>query len=153
MIDPADKQTAALPLEQKRGRGRPSTGKALSAAEKQRRYRERKAVQVQEVQTDAGGYKRAYEKAEETIAELKAALVKAEGKVLALEERKINSVTGIELTREETTAIVCMLQDKSRDISVRVLSGGPVTPDELKSAEWLRSLARKVCYAEDQGNN
>lgn len=42
MIDPADKQTAALPLEQpKRGRGRPSTGQAMTPAEKQRAYRER----------------------------------------------------------------------------------------------------------------
>jgi len=41
MIDPADKQTQQLPLEAKRGRGRPSTGKALSPAEKQKAYRER----------------------------------------------------------------------------------------------------------------
>ncbi|WP_228492868.1 hypothetical protein, partial [Pseudomonas aeruginosa] len=43
MIDPADKQTQALPLEQpKRGRGRPATGKALSDAERARRYRANK---------------------------------------------------------------------------------------------------------------
>ncbi|HHG5003233.1 TPA: hypothetical protein ACPWGV_006579 [Pseudomonas aeruginosa] len=43
MIDPADKQTQALPLEQpKRGRGRPVTGKALSDAERARRYRANK---------------------------------------------------------------------------------------------------------------
>lgn len=42
MIDPADKQTTSLPLEQpKRGRGRPSTGKAMTPAEKQKAYRER----------------------------------------------------------------------------------------------------------------
>ncbi len=44
MIDPADKQTADLPLEEKpakRGRGRPATGKAMTPAEKQKAYRER----------------------------------------------------------------------------------------------------------------
>lgn len=41
MIDPTDKKTQELPLETKRGRGRPSTGKALSPAEKQKAYRER----------------------------------------------------------------------------------------------------------------
>jgi len=42
MIDPADKQTASLPLEQpKRGRGRPKTGAALTPAQKQKAYRER----------------------------------------------------------------------------------------------------------------
>ncbi|UFN01050.1 hypothetical protein LO759_16040 [Pseudomonas aeruginosa] len=48
MIDPADKQTQALPLEQpKRGRGRPATGKALSDAERARRYRRtRKSVTI-----------------------------------------------------------------------------------------------------------
>lgn len=42
MIDPADKKTKNLPLEQpKRGRGRPSTGTAMTPAEKQKAYRER----------------------------------------------------------------------------------------------------------------
>ena len=44
MIDPADKQTQALPLDEqptKRKRGRPATGKAMTPAEKQRAYRER----------------------------------------------------------------------------------------------------------------
>ncbi|MDI3596465.1 hypothetical protein QK399_27465 [Pseudomonas aeruginosa] len=43
MIDPTEKQTQPLPLEQpKRGRGRPATGKALSDAERARRYRANK---------------------------------------------------------------------------------------------------------------
>lgn len=44
MIDPADKQTQALPMDEqpaKRKRGRPATGKAMTPAEKQRAYRER----------------------------------------------------------------------------------------------------------------
>lgn len=45
MIDPADKQTQPLPLDEqpaKKRRGRPTTGKAMTPAEKQRAYRERK---------------------------------------------------------------------------------------------------------------
>ncbi|MBA1238692.1 hypothetical protein G7015_09405 [Pseudomonas kunmingensis] len=44
MIDPADKQTQTLPLDEqpaKRKRGRPATGTAMTQAEKQRAYRER----------------------------------------------------------------------------------------------------------------
>lgn len=48
MIDPADKLTQALPLDEqpaKRKRGRPATGKAMTPAEKQRAYRERQKAQ------------------------------------------------------------------------------------------------------------
>jgi len=48
MIDPADRQTQPLPLNEqpaKRGRGRPATGQALSNAERQRLYRERQKAQ------------------------------------------------------------------------------------------------------------
>lgn len=48
MIDHLDKQTLNLPLDQKRGRGRPATGKALSNAERQRLYRERQKAQRNE---------------------------------------------------------------------------------------------------------
>lgn len=48
MIDHLDKQTQSLPLEQKRGRGRPATGQALSNAERQRLYRERQKAQRNE---------------------------------------------------------------------------------------------------------
>ena len=48
MIDHLDKQTTTLPLEQKRGRGRPATGQALSNAERQRRYREAQKAQRNE---------------------------------------------------------------------------------------------------------
>lgn len=55
MIDPADKKTAALPLEQpKRGRGRPVTGEALTPAQKQKAYRERlKSNVTKNVQDDS----------------------------------------------------------------------------------------------------
>lgn len=48
MIDHMDKQTQPLPLEQKRGRGRPAKGQALSNAERQRAYRERQKAQRNE---------------------------------------------------------------------------------------------------------
>ena len=48
MIDPRDPGTQQLQLEQKRGRGRPATGKALSNAERQRRYREAQKAQRNE---------------------------------------------------------------------------------------------------------
>jgi len=41
MIDHTDTQTQQLPLEVKRSRGRPKTGTALTAAQKQKAYRER----------------------------------------------------------------------------------------------------------------
>ena len=51
MIDPADKKTASLPLEQpKRGRGRPTTGAALTPAQKQKAYRERQKQLLAEAQ-------------------------------------------------------------------------------------------------------
>lgn len=51
MIDPADRQTKPLPLDEqpaKPRRGRPATGKALSNAERQRLYRERQKAQRNE---------------------------------------------------------------------------------------------------------
>lgn len=79
MIDPADKQTEALPLEpQKRGRGRPSTGQAMTPAEKQRAYRQRlaeqqksqvPAVQLEKVRSTAAEY---LEKLGQQLADAKA---------------------------------------------------------------------------------
>lgn len=51
MIDPADKQTQTLPLDEqpaKRKRGRPATGQAMTPAEKQRAYRERQKAKSRE---------------------------------------------------------------------------------------------------------
>lgn len=56
MIDPAEQQTQALPLDEqpaKRKRGRPATGKAMTPAEKQRAYRERKKGNVTETKDQA----------------------------------------------------------------------------------------------------
>lgn len=70
MIDHLDKQTQPLPLEQKRGRGRPATGQALSNAERQRRYRE-----AQKAKRNENMHK---EVAEDLRAELAKALEKIE---------------------------------------------------------------------------
>ena len=51
MIDPADRHTKPLPLDEqpaKPRRGRPATGQALSNAERQRLYRERQKAQRNE---------------------------------------------------------------------------------------------------------
>lgn len=48
MIDNNDKATQPLPLEPKRGRGRPAKGQAISNAERQRAYRERQKAQRNE---------------------------------------------------------------------------------------------------------
>lgn len=108
MIDPADKQTQALPLDEqpvKRKRGRPVTGAAMTPAEKQRAYRERQKSNVTVNKHDGAA---------------------------------------VMLNKAERTAIVCMLQDKARDISLRVLCRGPVKQEELDSAEWLSKLAHRI---------
>lgn len=49
MIDQADQQTLAIPLDEqpaKRKRGRPATGTAMTPAEKQRAYRERQKAKA-----------------------------------------------------------------------------------------------------------
>ena len=68
MIDPKDNSTQPLDLgEAKRRRGRPSTGKAMSNAERQRAYRERQKTQRNE--NDDAKRVRALEK---ELAEIKA---------------------------------------------------------------------------------
>ncbi|HCL3745997.1 TPA: hypothetical protein N2B07_005871 [Pseudomonas aeruginosa] len=112
MIDPADKQTQALPLEQpKRGRGRPATGKALSDAERARRYRANKknrdaqpsrketpSTPADGVKEILDGWQRTQEELDQAlqrIAELEAELAsrvtkkeEAEAKTWAIQERK-----------------------------------------------------------------
>ncbi|EOZ3002763.1 TPA: hypothetical protein ACGJTL_006416 [Pseudomonas aeruginosa] len=99
MIDPADKQTQALPLEQpKRGRGRPATGKALSDAERARRYRANKknrdAHPSQKTPENVDLLKQLAQ-AQARIAELEAELAsrvtkkeEAEAKTWTIQERK-----------------------------------------------------------------
>ncbi|ENZ1727059.1 hypothetical protein [Pseudomonas aeruginosa] len=99
MIDPADKQTQALPLEQpKRGRGRPATGKALSDAERARRYRANKKnrdAQPSQKKPENVDLLKQLAQAQARIAELEAELAsrvtkkeEAEAKTWAIQERK-----------------------------------------------------------------
>lgn len=90
MIDPADKQTQALPLEQpKRGRGRPATGAAMTPAEKQKAYRERQKAKHEEIEremhnayatsrVDESVNEDLYEELESSKAETAAAIARAE---------------------------------------------------------------------------
>ncbi|MFF6745863.1 hypothetical protein ACET5C_31650 [Pseudomonas aeruginosa] len=112
MIDPTDKQTQPLPLEQpKRGRGRPATGKALSDAERARRYRANKkkrddqasrkdatSIPADGVKEILDGWQRTQDELDQAlqrIAELEAQLAsritekkEPEAKTWAIQERK-----------------------------------------------------------------
>lgn len=99
MIDPADKQTQPLPLEQpKRGRGRPATGNALSDAERARRYRANKKkrdAQPSQKKSDNADLLKQLAQAQARIAELEAELAsrvtkkeELEAKTWAIQERK-----------------------------------------------------------------
>lgn len=63
----------------------------------------------------------------------------------------IDGALAVMLTSPERTAIVCMLQDQARYMSSRALLGGPVTPDELKSARWLSDLAHRIALVGKPG--
>lgn len=161
MIDPTDKQTQNLPLDStpvKRGRGRPSTGKAMTPAEKQRAYRERMKNegrerylerQITELREKLEDYMEIFErKIKETEEELK------EAKETIYQEQKMNlelinqlektkgNVTGIELTDAEATAIISLLGDKAREISMR--SEEPINPRQRESINWLVELSKKI---------
>lgn len=91
MIDTNDKATQPLPLDEqpmKRKRGRPSTGKAMTPAEKQRAYRERqKKLRDQKADAEqekayAGMWEKRYEHASRKIEDLM--------KDLALKETQLN---------------------------------------------------------------
>lgn len=94
MIDPADQQTQALPLEEqpaKKRRGRPATGKAMTPADKQRAYRERMKTKAGAVydQRDMDEAIRAYQQEIVKLTdELNAALCRAETAEKALKKRK-----------------------------------------------------------------
>ncbi|WP_457869310.1 hypothetical protein [Pseudomonas aeruginosa] len=91
MIDPADKQTQPLPLEQpKRGRGRPATGNALSDAERARRYRANKKkrdAQPSQKKSDNADLLKQLAQAQARIAELEAELASRVTKKEELDRR------------------------------------------------------------------
>jgi chromosome segregation ATPase len=107
MIDTNDKATQPLPLDEqpmKRKRGRPSTGKAMTPAEKQRAYRERqkksrnqnsdqlKTARLEDLWPTAVNLGERCQKAEARVAELEKAseeLRKTRGALEALAERQI----------------------------------------------------------------
>lgn len=152
MIDPADTQTQSLPLDNapvKRGRGRPSTGKAMTPAEKQRAYRER--LKQRESKLEGTAY--AYEKVCEEKREVSMKLIKTEARVLVLEQQLANAlaeierpnksnVAGLELTNAEATAIISLLQDKAREMAWR--NGEQIDPKQQESINWLMELSGKI---------
>lgn len=102
MIDPADNQTQSLPLDTapvKRGRGRPSTGKALTPAEKQRAYRER----LKKRESKLEGTKFAYEQVLVEKREITKKLITTEARVLVLEQQLANALAEIERLKGNVT--------------------------------------------------
>lgn len=109
MIDHLDKQTQPLPLEQKRGRGRPATGQALSNAERQRLYRERQKAQRNEKPKGAVAWEDAralMAKIDELTAGLAKALERAEMAEAQLAQRNDNELMQrVELAEAERDAM------------------------------------------------
>ena len=116
MIDHLDKKTQTLPLEQKRGRGRPATGQPLSNAERQRRYREaQKAQRNENMHKEVAEDLRAeLAKALERIEELEAESRKRR-KTIVEQARMIQEAEAKLAQRNEKTekAYVCAMQKKS----------------------------------------
>jgi len=106
MIDPRDQGTQQLQLEQKRGRGRPATGQALSNADRQRLYRERQKAQRNEnMHRDVAEDLRAeLAKALERIEELESEL-KNQKKLTAAAERA-RQVVAKELTQRNDNELM-----------------------------------------------
>lgn len=85
MIDALDKQTQALPFEpEKRGRGRPKTGSAMTPAEKQRAYRERQKAASGNVTENSQD-----EKIRAELEKLKLKVIELLSENLALREERI----------------------------------------------------------------
>ncbi|MFA5678218.1 MAG: hypothetical protein WC953_07375 [Pseudomonas sp.] len=70
------------------------------------------------------------------------AMTPAEKQRAYRERQKKRNVTGIELTDAEATAIISLLGDKARDISMR--SEEPITTRQRESIDWLVELSRKI---------
>ena len=122
MIDHLGKQTQPLELEQKRSRGRPATGQALSNAERQRRYRE-----AQKAQRNENMHK---EVAEDLRAELANAIKRAElaearadlmGNELAIVKAQLSSQARKRHHRDELAA--ALPEDKTYTLQARTGTG------------------------------
>ncbi|WP_339083267.1 hypothetical protein [Pseudomonas sp. TMP9] len=107
MIDPTDKKTISLPLIQpKRGRGRPSTGAALTPAQKQKAYRERQKSNV----TAKGECSIVLREALERLGERQIVLEKELGewaKRAREAERKLKDIEAGNVTKKEVWQLQC----------------------------------------------
>lgn len=127
MIDHLDKQTQPLPLEAKRGRGRPATGQALSNAERQRLYRERQKAQRNE---KPESQKVPYEEVVGIAQELGERCKKAEARVKELEE---------ELARWKKLATAA---ERARQVVAEELKQRDEKPSRLN--EGMQKIIRDV---------
>lgn len=148
MIDPTDRQTSPLPLDEQPAtprRGRPVTGKALSNAERQRRYRENLKAQRNENMHKAvaedmrAELAKAMERIEELESELKrwkklATAAERARQTLAeeLTSRDENNQQGGPETKAENLPGVWIVERKSRKGRTWKPCGNPET--NLKDA-------------------
>lgn len=122
MIDPRDQGTQQLQLEQKRGRGRPATGQALSNAERQRLYRERQKAQRNEKMHQAVAEDLRGELANAIRrAELAEARADAMGNELAIVKAQLSSPARKKRHRDEPAAE--LPEDKTYTLQARTGSG------------------------------
>ena len=154
MIDPADKQTASLPLEQpKRGRGRPVTGEALTPAQKQKAYRERlKSNVTKNVQDDSqiSFLSRLLDQERENTERLA-------NKVLEL-ERQLKEMKKGNVTEKENEQLLKMLDETNKEKKYwidRALKKGTESTKprfELQykshSGRWLKGAYQEDMYDE-----
>lgn len=160
MIDPADKQTQALPLDEqpaKRKRGRPATGKAMTPAEKQRAYRERmksrnateNAVPSELLEKVRATAAERIEKLEQQLADAIARAEEAESKlkrnVTVKQKRryvlqfKYESVNGVEWVDDKTGDYGSKKQaDKAcKDMNARLGKSEHATEWRVRERQWV----------------
>ena len=131
MIDPADQQ------KEKKRRGRPATGKAMTPAEKQRAYRERaKAQQAGAIYTrdDMTDAVRIYnEEIVKLTDELNAALTRAE----KAERSNKGNVTKVKRHRDDTPSVLKQYNAQSWDAKTRKWRTiGDSEPDNQPFVDW-----------------
>lgn len=121
MIDHMDKQNQPLPLEQKRGRGRPATGQALSNADRQRAYRERQKAQRNE---KSKNHPVPYDEVVAIAQELGERCKKAEARVKELEKQLAQrNEKPARVKRHRDQPAAALPEDKTYTLQARTGSG------------------------------
>jgi hypothetical protein len=127
MIDPADKQTQALPLDEqpaKRKRGRPTTGAAMTAAEKQRAYRERQKAKSSQADPATA----------EEIKRMRAEIARLKDVLIATDEAGLKRIDELRTENEKLKKQLSLRDEKpAKGLSYRTLTEKAF--DQLKIIE------------------